>query len=86
MSETAKLLDRVKAMHNLTSDNKLAEWLEWPQPTIASYRTGHSCMDVPQIREFSRKTGVSLEEVINAVADDKIAKKQIRRTVTAKAA
>jgi hypothetical protein len=75
MNATAKLLDKAKALLRLTSDNKLAHHLGWPQSTITGYRTGRTSMDVIQCREFFEKTGIPLEEVVNAAADDKLEKR-----------
>ena len=86
MKATASLLDRARKALDLTSDDALAHALNWPRSTVACYRIGRTSMDVVKIREFSRVTGISLDEVIDAAVADKVAKAKNRRTVTSKAA
>lgn len=75
MSETAALLDRAQERFGLTSDNKLAQALNWPQGTISGYRRGARTMDIEMAVDFATKTGIPLEEVAAAAIADKKALK-----------
>lgn len=71
MTNTAALLDAARARLGLTSDNKLAQALGWPQGTISGYRRGARCMDVEQVAEFAAKTGIPVETVLAAAVNDR---------------
>ncbi len=73
---TDALLDSAMERLGLTTDYQLAKRLEWPQSNISTYRSGRVRMGVRKAYEFSKKTGIPLEKVAEAIIEDETVTKQ----------
>ncbi len=76
---SVEFLDAVRARHGLTSDRKLAAFLELEQPRVASYRTGRRTLDPEACVAVARALELPPEHVFASVQAERAKRTDHRR-------
>lgn len=71
MNYTNKLLDRVKARYNLTSEYQLAKFIDVPHSSLHRWRKGATSMEWDTAFKIADLLGEDDQNVVHGLIDDK---------------
>lgn len=77
--DSVEFLDAVRARHKLTSDNKLAAFLQIPQGRVSLYRTGARKLDPDACLKVAKALDLPPEHVFAAVQAERAKRTEHRR-------
>lgn len=77
--DSIKFLDAVRARHNLSSDNKLAVFLDIDRPRVSLYRTGKRKLDPKACRKVAAALSVPVGYVLAMIQAERAKRTEDRR-------